>query len=240
VEIFFEERTAESPFVERIWRSQSAAAGPFISTAGTHWMMVVTNYEGNTTLTVRGPETRATHAFCPEHGAADSEFFGIVFKLGTFMPCLPPAHVMDRQDATLTNASSQRFWLDGSAWQFPTFDNADIFINRLVRDEQIVHDSVVDAVLQGRPQELSVRSLQARFSHATGLNQTIVRQIERAHHAAALLQSGVSILDTMYEAGYFDQSHLSRSLKRYLGQTPAEIARTAQAHAEIVREVQPI
>jgi methylphosphotriester-DNA--protein-cysteine methyltransferase len=39
------------------------------------------------------------------------------------------------------------------------------------------------------------------------------------------LKQGVSILDTVHEAGYFDQAHLTRSLKYLIGQTPAKIAR---------------
>src|SRR5579859_5293941 len=49
------------------------------------------------------------------------------------------------------------------------------------------------------------------------------RQIERARYATCLLQQGVSILDTVEQAGYFDQPHLTRSLKHYIGQTPAQI-----------------
>jgi hypothetical protein len=37
------------------------------------------------------------------------------------------------------------------------------------------------------------------------------------------LQQGVSILDTVEQAGYFDQPHLTRSLKYLIGQTPAQI-----------------
>jgi methylphosphotriester-DNA--protein-cysteine methyltransferase len=44
----------------------------------------------------------------------------------------------------------------------------------------------------------------------------------------ARLEQGVSILDTIHEAGYFDQLHLTNSLKRFLGQTPAQIARVRQ------------
>jgi AraC-like DNA-binding protein len=32
------------------------------------------------------------------------------------------------------------------------------------------------------------------------------------------------ILDVVHRAGYFDQPHLSRSLKRLIGMTPSEIA----------------
>ena len=51
------------------------------------------------------------------------------------------------------------------------------------------------------------------------------RQIERARHATNLLREGVSILDTVHQAGYFDQPHLTRSLTHQIGQTPAEIIR---------------
>lgn len=60
-----EERLSDSPFVERVWRSRSDDGGSFISSAQSHWEMVVTKYQDRTTLTVRGPETRATPAFCP-------------------------------------------------------------------------------------------------------------------------------------------------------------------------------
>jgi methylphosphotriester-DNA--protein-cysteine methyltransferase len=43
-----------------------------------------------------------------------------------------------------------------------------------------------------------------------------------------LLRQGASILDTVYQAGYFDQPHLTRALKRFTGQTPAQIARLAK------------
>ena len=36
---------------------------------------------------------------------------------------------------------------------------------------------------------------------------------------------GLPILVVVQRAGYFDQSHLSRSLTRLIGQTPAQIAR---------------
>jgi hypothetical protein len=55
----FDERPSDSPFVERIWRAHNERGGPFSSIAMSHWEMVVTKYKGQTTLTVRGPETPA-------------------------------------------------------------------------------------------------------------------------------------------------------------------------------------
>lgn len=221
----FEERPSDSPFVERVWRTQSERAGSFISAAASQWEMVVTQYNGKTTLTVRGPETKATPADCP----ADAEFFGIVFKVGTFMPHLPLTKLLDRNDATLPEATSQSFWLHGAAWQFPDFENADTFVTRLVRQELLVQESVVEAVLQNRPLELSLRSVQRRFLRATGLTHSTLDQIERARQAVTLLEQGVSIADAVYQAGYADQPHLTRSLKRFMGQTPGQILHPGQS-----------
>jgi AraC-like DNA-binding protein len=219
--VFAEERPADSPFIEKIWRTQSEQAGDFTSQAASHSEIVVTRFEGKTLVAVRGPETRATPATVP----ADSEFFGIVFKMGAFMPALLPRNLMDRRDAYLPVASNESFWLGNSVWEIPSFDNADTFVERLVREGLLAYDPVVGAVLQGERSPLSTRTLQYRFVRATGLPYKVIQQIERARRAAALLESGLSILDTVHETGYFDQSHLTNALKRFLGQTPAQIAR---------------
>jgi hypothetical protein len=217
----FDSRQSDSAVVEYIWRTQSESAGVFTSLAEYHSEMVVTRYQGRTTFTVRGPETQATQADVP----AEAEFFGIVLRPGTFMPHLPPSVLMNRKDVTLPEATNQSFWLLGSAWSIPSFENADTFVNRLVRDGLLVHDPIVDSVLQGHPSELSLRALQYRFRLATGLTHKIIRQIVRAKRAAALLEQGMSILDTVYEVGYFDQPHLTRALQRFFGQTPTQLIR---------------
>ncbi|MGH8605237.1 MAG: helix-turn-helix domain-containing protein [Gammaproteobacteria bacterium] len=181
--------------------------------------MVVTRHHGKTTLTVRGPETKAATLDCP----AEGEWLGIRFKLGTFMPPLPARNLLDRRDVTLPEATGHSFWLNGSAWEYPDFENAETFVNWLVHDGLIAVDLPVDAALQGQRQELSIRSAQRHFLQATGMTHSTIRQIERARHATNLLKQGVSILDTVYEAGYFDQAHLTRALKYLIGQTPAQI-----------------
>src|SRR5438270_126041 len=110
--IFDEDRPSDSPFVERVWRCHSEGAAPFLSIAASRCELVVSRLHGKVTMTVRGPETRATSlGDCP----GDGEWLGI------------------------------------------------------------------------------------------------------------LLKQGVSILDTVEQAGYFDQPHLTRSLKYLIGQTPAQI-----------------
>jgi Helix-turn-helix domain len=213
--------SANSSFVEMIWRTYSERAGTFTSVAVSNWEMVIATFNGKTMITARGPETKASEADFP----ADAEFFGITFKLGTFMPHLPLKTRLDRQDATLPEASSNSFWLHGSAWELPTFENADVFVARLIRQGILVGDPVVEAAIQGHTPNMSIRSLQYRFLQATGLTHKTIQQIERARRAVSLLEQGTPILDTAFEPGYFDQAHLTNSLKRVIGKTPAQIAR---------------
>jgi AraC-like DNA-binding protein len=225
MKFIFEQRPSDSPLIERVWHTQGEETGTFLSQAKICGMIVVTRYRGKAILTLRGPETKVTPM---NYTSAGAEFLGIDFKLGAFLPHFLPGNLLNQNDVNLPEASGRAFWLHGSAWQFPNFENADTFVNRLIREGLLVHDPVVDAVVQGHVHNMSLRAAQYRFARATGLSHRMVQLIERARYAATLLEQGVSIIDTVYEAGYFDQPHLNRSLKRFLGQTPTQIARLNQ------------
>jgi hypothetical protein len=118
----YEDRPSDSPFVERVWRCHSLRAGTFTSVAANHCELVVTRHRGRIRLTVRGPETRPTPADCP----ADAEWIGIRLSIGTWLPLYPAATVRDRQGADLPDANRRAFRLDYTAWEYPTFDNAEV------------------------------------------------------------------------------------------------------------------
>lgn len=217
--LVFEDRPSDSPLIERVWRCRSERAGTFLSVAASHCEMVVTRHRGKTMLTLRGPETRPTAADCP----ADGEWLGIRFSLGTFLPHYPAATVIDRRDVNLPGVTRRSFWLQGSAWEYPGFENAETFVTRLLQAGVLARDPGVGAALSGEPQALSRRSTQRHFLQATGITHRLYRQIERARHATTLLEDGVSILATVHRAGYFDQAHLTRSLRRLIGETPARL-----------------
>ena len=219
--VFDDDRPSDSPYVERVWRCHSEGSGPFLSVASSHWEMVVSRLEGRTTLTLRGPDTRVRDVYCPP----DGEWFAIRFKAGAVMPALATGRMLNGRDVTLPEVSRRSFRLDGSAWEYPDYDNAETFVARLARAGVIARDAAVEAALGGDPRALSLRSVQRHFLHATGITWSTFRQIERARHATNLLRRGVPIIETVHEAGYFDQAHLTRSLRRLIGLTPAKIAR---------------
>jgi hypothetical protein len=134
--LVFEDRPSDSPLVERVWRCHSERAGTFMSVAASHCEMVLTRHRGKMLVTLRGPETRPTTADCP----ADGEWLGIRFSLGTFLPHHPAATLIDRSDVNLPGATGRSFWLQGSAWEYPDFENAETLVTRLLQAGVLARD----------------------------------------------------------------------------------------------------
>jgi AraC-like DNA-binding protein len=218
-----------SPLVETVWSSQSTQAGSFTSLAVSLSELVFTREQGTTSVMMRGPETKASTA----DGPANAEFFGITFKLGVHMPALPPTYLLDRH-ASLSSVSST-FWLNDQALPIPNADEADLFIERLVRLGLLRSEPTVEPLMKNELFErlATIRTLQRRFVKATGLSHRTVQSIERARRAVVLLEAGMAIPDVVHELGYTDQPHLTKMLRHLVGRTPARILEGAWLHAPL-------
>ena len=188
------------------------------SIATVHWDLVFWQHRGQVRVAVQGPEPKASPAPVPE----DATFFGIVFSLGTSLSHLPVNRLVNGS-AEIPDATRRSFWLNGSAWCLPDYDNAEGFVRRMVREGALVCDPVVTAALRGEHADVSERTVQRRFVAATGLTRDVIRQIGRARQAAVLIQEGLPAHDVVYRLGYFDQPHLARSLTRYVGRTATQL-----------------
>lgn len=215
-----EDRPSESPYVACVWRGHSSDVERMTSVATSNWELVVWTERGLVHVGVRGPETAASVADVPD----DSESFGITFSHGTSMPHLPVSRLVDTQiDSPHVTGSS--FVLRGKEWSLPDFENAEVFVARLVREGVLVRDPLVAEAVEGGTPKLGARSVQRRVATATGLTQGVIRQIERARQAAILLGEGVAPLDVIQRLGYYDQPHLARSLTRFVGRTATQLRR---------------
>ncbi|MFE1273230.1 helix-turn-helix domain-containing protein [Streptomyces sp. NPDC058758] len=214
-----ESRDSELPFVERVWRSRSDDVGRMMSVATPHWELVFWEHRGEVRAAVLGPEAKASVAPVPE----DAEFFGISFALGTSMPHIPVSGLVG-SNAPIPDVTRRSVWLKGSAWHVPDYDNAEAFVRRMVREGIVDADPMVPAVLDGTAPDVSERTVQRRFVAATGLTRGAVRQIDRARRAAVMIQEGTAAQEVVHLLGYFDQPHLARSLKRYVGRTATRLA----------------
>ena len=217
--IVFEQRASDSPYLESVTHGYTVSNGRTIRPAEYCWHMVFVKEGGSFHPIIAGPFTSAGDV----SWSKNAEILWLKFKPGVFMPHLPFSHLLNSELA-LPEATGQSFWLKSATWASPTFENAEIFVNRLVKDEVLVQDSVVSAVLQGQPHDMAPRTVRHRFQRATGQTQKQIQQARRALQASSLLENGASILDTTYTLGYTDQSHLTRSLKLFVGHTPRQIA----------------
>ncbi len=217
----FDEDETDSPFVEKVWSSQSAPHDEFVAVAESNWQFVVTTYRGQTGVVAQGPSVRARVTPIPQ----EAEFFGVVLPLATFMPLLSLAGLVGGAEI-LPEAGSRKFWLAGSRWEIPTAQNADVFVRRLMKEGVLARDRDVARALQSEDDAFSLRTKQRRVRRATGMTQSVIRQISRAYVAVDALGHGTLPSKVATELGYADQPHLTRSLRRFIGQTPAQVLNT--------------
>ena len=216
--IIVEGRGSDSAYIKMVWNNQVISDYMLKCPADTHWNLVFTKHKGKVGVSIE-PPTQKTFT-CKQ--VAGSEVLSIQFKPGVFLP-LFSRQSRDQTYIELPLASNQSFWLNGSTWQFPDYDNVEFFVKRLIREEILVREPLIYESLKKGHISVSERTLRRRYILATGLTPKTVEQIERAQKAALLLESGRPILDAVYEAGYADQSHLTRSLKRFSGLTPVQM-----------------
>ena len=228
------DRPSDSPLVDAIMYGCTLSSGTTIRPAECQWHMCVARHAGGAQVFVVGPlTTSGTATFIK-----GAELLWIKFRLGTFMPHLPARDARDTE-TILPGASSRSFWLQGSAWAFPDYENVDTFVDRLTRAGVLAWDPVVEAALLDQPDALPARTVRHRFQHTTGLTRSHIWQVERAKRAASLLRQGTPILDTVHAAGYFDQPHLTRALKQWIGHTPAQLWRQSAPACRSVQDSAP-
>lgn len=215
-------RPSDAPLIDCVWRGRSAGGGILNSVASSHWHLVVSEVRGQVAVSVHGPESRPVTAELP----LEATWVGIRFRLGVMLQDVPIPQLVDGEIA-LPEASHRSFWWKGGTWQRPTYDNAEGLVARLAREDLIGQEGLIDDALHGRTSAVSLRTLQRRFYLATGQTRRVVRQIEQARRAAVRLREGATPAGVTYELGYYDQPHLTRSMRRYLGRTPAELTQPA-------------
>jgi hypothetical protein len=186
--------------------------------AGVRWGLVFWEHAGRAHAGVTGPETRTGTAPVPE-GAT---FTGIEFAVGTSLRAVPTPALVDG-GIGLPDTTRRTFRLDGARWETPGPDDAEALVAGLVRAGIVVRDPLVSEVLQGHRPVVSGRTVERRFRAATGLTRGAVRQIERARSAAELLAAGDPAPDVVAKLDYFDEPHLARALRTYVGRTVRQL-----------------
>ncbi len=214
----FETRRSDSIWIDTVWTSTSDQVTTMTSVAGTHWGLVFWARDGRSFAAVTGPETRTRTAPVPE----DAIFTGIEFATGTTLRAVLTPALVDG-GIELPDTTARTFRLDGTRWSTPGPDDAEALVSALVRAGVVVRDPLVADVLRGHRPDVAARTVQRRFRAATGLTHGTIRQIDRARTAAGLLTAGTTAPDVVAELDYFDEPHLARALRTYIGRTAGQL-----------------
>ena len=183
------------------------------------WDIVIQRHAGTVTVLQAGLNTRPIEL---AYEAGD-EHLSISFKPGVVMPRLPGERMVDRTVVRPT-VSKRAFALDGDILEIPTFENAEGLVEALVRKGIVVCDDFVGDEAEDRPTAASLRTVQRHFQWALGVTPKHLQQMQRACQAVAMLQQGRPAVQVAADLDYADQPHMTRSLRRFTGRTPVEIA----------------
>jgi len=149
---------------------------------------------------------------------------GIQLEVGTFVPlssrtCL--INTVNRYTCDIRD----HFKYSGSAFEIPSYENVEQFIQKLVRQQVLHTDKVVTNTLAGVKVLISNRTIERHFKVTTGMSYKYIAQIIRAQKSAEALRSQQPIARVASDFGYADQSHMTRQIKHFLGHTPLQLSK---------------
>ena len=216
-----QERVADSPLVASIRRVRYRASTRETVLPDGSWDLLFMRQAGGPLIVVQTGQIAAP--LQAEHQAGD-EMLVVAFKPEVYLPRLPGQQTFQR-GVSRPVERDRSFWIDSDRLEVPSFDNVEQLVAAMARKGLIERDLVVARALQGASLRLDERSIQRHFAAVTGLSFKGFQQIARAREAARLLLSGRSPAQVAAELAFTDQSHLTHSLKRLLGQTPAQLAK---------------
>ena len=215
-------RPVDSPYLESISSIRFTAAGETLMRPDGCWDIAILKRGDDVQVLRTGLTTRSV---VYQHDAGD-EILVISFKPSTFMP-LMPGEIMRDEGVMLEKFGGRNFWIGTDVREIPTFENADVFVERLVRDGIVENNDIVASVVEGHAKAMSERTMQRHFLRTTGLTYKSFTLIERAQKAMSLLRMGRPAADVAFALGYADQAHLINSLKAIMGETPGQIVRAS-------------
>lgn len=209
-------RASDSDLIEKVWYSSGDTAFQFLSYAEARSeIVIVTSRHGKVSIFLRGPETAPSMAQVPPGG----ECLGVQLRLGAYIPSSLPRDLMDRRDAELPVIDDINVLIEGHRLEVPSYDNAESFVATLYRLGIIRLDRDVVAILNDEPSTSAIRTMQVRFLRATGLSHSLLTQIQRTRELVDLLRAGRDVNDIVFDLNFYDQAHLYRNLRRFVGVT---------------------
>src|SRR6185312_11883804 len=122
-------RQVDSPHLESISSIRFTAAGQTLMRPDGCWDIAILRRGESLQVLRTGLTTRSVTY---QHDAGD-EILVISFKPSSFMSLMPGERMRD-EGVLLEKFGSRNFWIGTDVREIPTFENADVFVERLARE----------------------------------------------------------------------------------------------------------
>jgi hypothetical protein len=212
----------DSPYFESVAHGFSSRSGRAIRPAETNSYIVISKGPKHIAAYFVGPWEVATNLVY----GGDTEIIWIRLGLGVHIKRTPAVRFKN-SEFLLNSSLGNDICLYGENFNIPSFKDIDLFLGHLLRKGILVHDlHIKDAIESSSLDITPERSIRHRFLSSVGLSKRSIIQIQKAKKGAEMIANGIPIIDVAFSLGYYDQSHLHRSILKYIGRTPSRICRT--------------
>lgn len=214
----YEEHHPDSPALKCVWQAQATRDERYLIPAVEYWDLWFTRApDGETRAGLSGPTLghRWIRSTIGEHS------WGIQLKAHVVLPGVSKQLLLGGEQKLVVDAG--RVTIAGHALPFPEFADLEEFTDRLLTLDILRCDDDVRRMLSGDDAGYSERHRQRRVRATTGLTRKQIDQLARAREAFAMLLQGVPASECAARSGFSDQAHLTRSLRTFHGQTPAQV-----------------
>jgi len=213
--IIYEEKLSQSPLVDFVFQTEDLTDGVYVASADARWDIIFTTCpDGHKRVLLCGPSFKARQVpYSPGH-----KHVGICYKPWAIFTDVPITTMLN-ETKLLPMASLDTFRMQEKTWKMPTYENVDRFVAQQVKRGLLREDPMIRDVLEHKPVDMSIRSVQRHFVKTIGMSPRRVRQINSARTAVKLLQQGNTLSEVAYELDYADLAHMTRMLKRFTGYT---------------------
>ena len=205
---FYEQRLSPFSIIDHYWHMRETVDGVYPLHITVKWGLVFFERDGERRMTIVGPRISPGEALF----RAGEYIWGVTFHGDVLLSGYTKEGLLDQ--VINVPIVGNNFILAGHKLAVPTHDRLDDFIDRLVRRE-IISTGPIAAV--------SHRDKQRKIKRYTGLTPKQIEQATRVDHALELLSRSLSLADVAAQAGFADQSHMSRDFVRFTGHTPLEL-----------------
>jgi hypothetical protein len=214
----FNSRSSSIEAIDTVWTAQALTDGVYNATPDGSWDLIhIEKPDGTHLAFLTGQQSQP--ASVPYQAGEVSIVISFAAHFFLQSGPMPP----DGAVIEFLPIEGERFLLAHLDLPLPTYDNAELIASELLSAGVLRKDPVVTGGLGLMSFAASERSLQRHFRDATGLSQKDFEQIRRAQEAVRLLQAGGKPADVAIAAGYTDQAHMTKSIKRIMGRLPTKV-----------------